>query len=295
MTLTLRPYAGQPDWYAIADLIHADPQFHHPIDFPWRLCSTSLEDHRNGAVWEDDDRRIQAFAALQFPWLTADYAIRPEVRTWDVELAIIAWAEDRLRQIATETDDHFPFNVSAFPHEHDRIKQLEALGYERWEHTLVMMQRPLTDLLDSVVPAGFTIRPFAGEAELDAYTALQRAAFDSTTMTVDWRRRTLQAPLYDPTLDLVAVAPDGRLAGFCIMWYHPHLKTAQIEPLGVHPDFQQLGLSRALMRESFRRAADHGAETALVETYSFSDPALASYQAAGFKVTDHMLKYYKEY
>ena len=52
-----------------------------------------------------------------------------------------------------------------------------------------------------------------------------------------------------------------------------------IEPLGVHPDFQQLGLSQALM----------------VETYSFSEAALNAYEAAGFEVVTHELKFYKEY
>jgi mycothiol synthase len=295
MTLIRRAYAGQHDWRSIAELINADPLFHHPVDFPWRLCSTSLEDHRNGAVWEDEAGHIQAFAALQFPWLTADYTIRPEVRTREMEAEIIGWTETRLHQIAEETNDDFPFNISALEHEHERIQFLEQHGYTRWEHSLVVMERSFAKLPDATVPAGFTIRPLDGERELEAYTVLQRAAFDSKTMTMEWRRRTLEAPLYNPKLDLVAAAPDGKLVGFCILWYQPSLKIAQIEPLGVHPDFQQLGLSRALIAEGFRRAMAQGAQKAMVETYSFSEPALAAYKAIGFEVISDMLKYYKEY
>lgn len=238
---------------------------------------------------------MQVFAALQLPWLTLDYAIAREIRTWDLEKQIIAWAETRLHQIATETNDHFPFNVSTMPYEKGRIQHLEALGYTRWEHSLVVLGQTLKNLPTPNLPDGFIIRPLDGEREVEAYTALQRAAFDSTTMTAAWRSRTLHAPLYNPDIDLVAVAPDGRLAGFCIWWYEPNSHVAQIEPLGVHPDFQQLGLSQALMAEGFKRIAALGAEGAVVETYSFSEPALKSYQAAGFEVVNHELKFYKEY
>jgi len=293
--LRQRPYQGESDWPAITELIESDPGFYHPVDFPWRLCSTSMESPRNVAMWEDAEGRLQIFAALQFPWLTLDYAIRPEIRTWDIEVHVLDWADSRLAQVAAETNDEFPFNVSALDNEDERIALLERRGYTRWENDMVMFNRPLDSLPVPQIPPGFTIRSFGGESELEQYTALQRAAFDSTTMTVPWRRHTLHAPYYNPDLDLVAVAPDGQLAGFCIWWHAPKRKVAQIEPLGVHPTFQHLGLSQALMAEGFRRIAALGAESALVQTYSFSEPALKAYEAAGFKVIAHELKYYKEY
>ena len=295
MTLHQRAYQGQADWQAVADLIKADPRFYHPVDFPWRLCSTSLEDQRNAAIWEDDQGKMQVFAALQFPWLTFDYAIHPALRSGDVEKMLFNWANTRLSQIAESDNSDFPFNVSALEDEQERIAFLEAEGYTRWEHHLVRFKRSLEAIPQLEIPDGFIIRPLDGVREVEQYAALQRAAFDSTTMTALWREHTLHAPLYNPELDLVAVAPDGRLAGFCILWHQRSLKTVQIEPLGVHPDFQHLGLSQALMNANFRRAVSVGAETALVETYSFSEPALKAYEAAGFQVVGHELKFYKAY
>jgi len=295
MDLHQRAYRGQNDWQAIAELIGADTLFHHQIDFPWRLCSTSLEDARNAAVWEDEQGVMRVFAALHFPWLTVDYAIHPNVRTWELEAQVLNWSETRLQQIAVETNDSFPFNVSVGADEAESILFLEKLGYTRWENYMVVMTRALTDIPASKLPPGFSIRSFGGASEVEQYAELQRKAFDSTTMTPLWRSHSLQAPLYNPDLDLVAVAPNGRLAGFCIWWYQPTLKTAQIEPLGVHPDFQNLGLSQALMNEGLRRIAAHGANKAQVETYSFSDAALNAYAAAGFQVITHELKFYKEY
>ncbi len=55
-------------------------------------------------------------------------------------------------------------------------------------------------------------------------------------MTIAWRARTLRRPEYVANLDLVAVAPDGRLAAFCICRLHkaPEASSGQIEPMGVH-------------------------------------------------------------
>ena len=295
MSLERRSYHGESDWPMIAGLISDDPAFHQRYDFPWRLCSTSLENHKNAAIWEDENKQPRIFASLQFPWLTLDYAIHPGIRTWEAEAIVIEWGESRLHQIAEETNSHFPFNISAYAHEVDRITFLEGLGYTRWENHLVLLSRSLVALTEPHLPEGFTIRSLAGEPELASYAELHRAAFNSTTMTADWRQRTLHAPLYNPALDLVVVAPDDRLAGFCIWWYSPESKLAQIEPLGVHPDFQHLGLSQALMAEGFKRVAAHGAETALVESYSFNQAALRTYGSAGFRESAQKLKYYKNY
>lgn len=295
MAIKQSPYSGERDWPAVAELIASDTNFCHRTDFSWRLCSTSLEDPQNAAVWEDETGAIKIFAALQFPWLNLDYAIHPDIRNWDIETRVIQWGETRLRQIAQETSSQFPFNIGVFAHEHERMRFLEDHGYARWEHHMVVLSRSLTELPAPEIPTGFMIRPLAGEAEVEAYAALQRAAFDSTNMTAAWRGRTLRSPLYNPDLDLVAVAPDGRLVGFCIWWFDPKSGIAQIEPLGVHPDFQRLGLSQALMLEGLRRVTAHGAKTARVETYSFSEPALAAYKAAGFEEKTQEFKYYKEY
>lgn len=60
-------------------------------------------------------------------------------------------------------------------------------------------------------------------------------------------------PQYQPELDIVAVASDGSLAGFCVGWLNSERHTGLIEPLGVHPRFHHLGIGRALLLEALRR------------------------------------------
>lgn len=133
------------------------------------------------------------------------------------------------------------------------------------------------------MPDGFLLRPLAGEQETAAYAEVHRAAFKSTSMTPEWRARTLRTPQYRPELDLVVVAPDGSLAGFGVGWFASERHIAQIEPLGVHPGFHRLGLSRVLLLEMLHRFKAHGAVSALVATDLDRTPARRTYETVGFR------------
>lgn len=121
-------------------------------------------------------------------------------------------------------------------------------------------------------------RPVEGVA-----VSIQRRAFGGEAMTAQWRERTIGTPLYQPDLDLVAVAPDGTLAGFCVGWHEPARGLAQLEPVGVHPRYQRRGLSRALLTEMLYRFKGRGASVAIVETEFERTAARAAYDAVGFK------------
>lgn len=71
-----------------------------------------------------------------------------------------------------------------------------------------------------------------------------------------------KAWLYDPALDLVAVADadrDGRFAACCIAWFDPATGVCEIEPLGVAPKHRRRGLAVALCLEVANLVADAGA------------------------------------
>lgn len=145
---------------------------------------------------------------------------------------------------------------------------------------------------------GVHIRPLAGESEVEAYVQLHRAVFESKSMTVEWRTRTLRRPEYRADLDLVAVAPDGRLVAFCICWLATDAggkPSGQIEPLGVQEGFRQLGLGRAILFEGLRRLDSCGADKTHVETDKHRNAALKLYEAAGFRPLRDVLVYRKDY
>ena len=117
-------------------------------------------------------------------------------------------------------------------------------------------------------------------------------------MTAEWRTRTLRRPEYLSDLDLVAVAPSGRLAAFCICWLNRDSEgnpSGQIEPLGVHKDFRRLGLGQAILSEGLQRLYLRGAERIYVETDKYRNAALGLYEAVGFCLIQDVWVYRKDY
>ena len=193
----------------------------------------------------------------------------------------------------------------AFAGQTERIRALEEVGFscqadvgeDSWSK--VLMRRPAqAPVAEYGLPSGFTIRPLAGESEVDAYVALHQAVFESRSMTVEWRARTLRWPEYVPDVDLVVVSPDGSLSGFCVGWIDPNIAgeiVGRIEPLGIHADFRHLGLGRAVLSECLRRLYWHGANHILVETDNYRGAALDLYESVGFHVDRDVLVFRKDY
>jgi len=104
------------------------------------------------------------------------------------------------------------------------------------------------------LPTGFSIRPLRAEEELEEVVALHQAAFGTKNFTLADRRAVINTSEYNPDLDLVAVAPDGTLAGNCICSVtSPPVPGGSPEgctdPVLVRPDLQGRGLAKALVLE----------------------------------------------
>ena len=286
--ITSRPAAGNRDLNRMYDLaLAARDEALHVADLPWRLTSLSGQAPARTCLWEDTDGELVAWAALQRPWLCVDYVVHPDARTPEFESAILTWAVARLEVEAVQRDGRLPFSVSARAHDTQRIAAIETFGFKRETWCYLHMVHDLSEPIpDPEPPPGFVIRPLLGEAEVEAYVAVHRAAFGSTNMTPDWRRATLHDRAYVPELDLVAVAPDGDLAGFCVGWITPadaRTRIAQIEPLGILPAHQRRGLGRALLLESLRSAKALGAVRMEVKAESYNAASQGAYKAVGFR------------
>lgn len=286
MTITRHAFRGEADLPRVLDLVRSMPFFcRHVIDLPWRLSSPVINEGRDGAFWEDTDGQVVGFAAWQYYWAVLDFFTLPGPQQQAVETDLFAWADGRFRERDEERRQPLPYWVEFRDDDQKRRQCVEAHGFLFDEHaSYVFLQHSLVDL--SAVPAlpdGFRLRSLAGEQEAAAYAELHRAAFESTSMTPEWRARTIRTPQYRPELDLVVTAPDGALAGFCVGWFEPARRVAQIEPIGVHPRFHQLGLGRVLLLEMLRRFKEQGANSAIIETDVERTPARRAYESVGFQ------------
>ena len=103
-------------------------------------------------------------------------------------------------------------------------------------------------------------------------------------MTVESYGNTMNAWPYRADLDCIAVAPDGRVAAFCLAWLDDENRVGELEPVGTHADFRRLGLASAVCAFALRRLAEEGAARAVV--YARGDAAYpapkALYESLGF-------------
>ena len=304
-TLRLRPFSGGRDLEAMLALARATTIANlHLVNLPYRLSSWALDDLDNVGLWVSAGGQLRAWAVTQAPFWTIDYTYDPE-RGVALHREILSWADDRARRLLGTPFGHPCWFVTVFADQTERIRDLEAAGFacqsevgeDSWSKVLLQhaMEAPLADQL---LPTGLTIRPLADESEVGAYVQLHRAVFESKSMTAEWRSRVLRQPEYRADLDLVAAAPDGRLAAFCVGWLGNDADgrcLGQIEPLGVHEDFRNLGLGRAILCEGLRRLYSRGADKVYVETDKYRNAALGLYEGVGFRSIRDVLVYRKDY
>lgn len=309
------PYNGAGDRERMLALAQAHPAGQpHVIDLPYRLCSWAFDNPGNIALWEDSGGRLLAWAVLQSPFRTVDYALHPAAPP-QTFMSILSWVDFAARALL-----HTPYGRAAWfvavPGENfDRRRMLESAGFaaqdageDAWSQVTLALDAT-SFLPPCPAKAGFHLRPLRGEGEAAAYTALHRAVFGSENMTESWRREAIRHPAYRPALDLVIEDADGNLAAFCVAWLAELPLTGgswlsipaserivgQIEPIGVREDVRRHGLAWSVLAEAIRRLRAGGAETILVQTDNYRDRAFNFYRAAGFRVVEHISFYRHDY
>jgi ribosomal protein S18 acetylase RimI-like enzyme len=202
-------------------------------------------------------------------WLIASARSRGEA-----ELTIVANDRDRLRQQAlaergfVRTDAHYTY----------RGRSLE------WSIPV------------PVLPDGFRFGDSVGvdDAYVEARVNVHRAAWEPSRMTVAKHRAVMQAPTYQPDLDLVVIGPGEAFATCTIVWFDEQNRIGVFEPVGCHPAFRRRGLTRTMMFEGMRRLQKLGAERAFVNSWHESLPANRLYESCGFQLIDRQRKWTRQ-
>ena len=304
MKINQREFSNETDKRAMAALVRDFPANNlHVVDLPYRLSSWAFDFPENIGLWVNADGQLLAWAVMQTPFGTIDYAYHPNAGK-SLHQLILAWANERACRIAATPSGRNCWFVNVFGSLTERIRELEEMGFasqanvgrDSWSKVF-MQNSAQIPVGNHNLPDGFSIRPLAGENEVDACVQLHRAVFQTKNMTIEWRKRTLRHPEYISDIDLVAVAPDGRLAAFCACWLdkNSEIPSGQVEPLGVHQDFRRLGLGRAILSEGLRRLYRLGARQTFVETDNYRNAAFHLYESTGFRVTYDVLVYRKDY
>jgi ribosomal protein S18 acetylase RimI-like enzyme len=305
MVIIQRSFVDEADLSAMAKLANEFASENmHVADLPYRFSSWAMDYPENIGLWFDGNENIVGWAVMQTPFWTIDYAVHPRV-IGNVHSQILGWVDERAKQIVDLNSGRPIWFINAFARQENRLQDLEEAGFasqadvgeNSWTKVLMKLENQ-SAMEKPVLPDGFIVRSLAGDDEVDAYVEMHREIFESKNMTQEWRRRTLKRPEYVPELDLVAVAPDGQLAGFCIGWLNKQPTSGmsgQVEPLGVRKAYRKLGLGRCLLLEGLSRLQECGAKAMYVETDNYRDEAFMLYESVGYQVLEDVLVYRKDY
>jgi ribosomal protein S18 acetylase RimI-like enzyme len=287
-----RPYRDVTDIASIVDfaravrpptLVAEYPSVHDLPDFlslPENKATTRLWSTENGHLV--GFVYIDTFHTLRFDidWQTADETL---------ETDIIAWGDTCLSGV------HPFLYATSHDTDHQRLALFARHGFTRRPDTIVHMAAALDALVPSpFIPDGFCIRSLAGEAEAAAVTAVHRAAFGTSYMTTEQRLRMMRAKMYDPDLDLVAVAPDGTLAAYAMgqVAERDALDGVSYADLfATHPAYRGRGLAQALMQMIVQRLQARGSRVARLSTDSSNQAMQRVAQTVGFQIIGTTLRF----
>lgn len=287
MSMTSRPYADDADYAEMRRLLRAhaaadDRHYCTVGDLDWWNAQRgdAPGSVRAARLWFADSGELAGFI---WPGRAEADCIAHPAHPAVVD-AMLDWCEAVASASGPGTS---PFTTHANDGDADRVARLGARGYRRQERALLYRRRSLDGALpEPTLPAGYAVRSFAGEEDLERRVAVHRAAFAPSRMTAEKHRAVMASPTYRPELDLFTVAPDGTFASYCLVWFDEANRIGVFEPVGTHPGQQRRGLGRAVLAEGLRRLRGLGAEKAFVGSNFDNVASNALYEAVGFRLVD---------
>ncbi|RPI82824.1 MAG: N-acetyltransferase [Chloroflexi bacterium] len=300
-----RPYRDLSDFDMMQDLLaigrRADNGSHyvHTGDIRWWYFYRIPGDDLFGStyLWDGPDG-LDGWAAFSSGWSAFDIYVQPGLRGSDKAEEMVRWAIEKAERCARQQNEA-SFEFIWVAEEDAWLREtLEKNGMLCSQEWMAVFEQSLEGLIpEPVLPEGFHVRGTAGEAEVETRARAQYLAFESSMpfeRYVERFRSFMRSPVYNPKLDLVVEAPDGRAAAFCICWLDPVNRVGYFEPVGTAPDFQQKGLGKAVIREGLCRMKASGMLSAAVCSYGGNDPAINLYTSSGFLFVRRRLTYRKE-
>jgi mycothiol synthase len=229
-------------------------------------------------VWEDSGKIIGAVHAEYDG--SAFFQLSPYYS--QLEPNMLAWAEQHL---AVSKDEELSLEVWAYEGDKRRNAIFAASGFK--QSPFFMNNRRREDNQQTIpvapMPIGFEIRCVERSHEdCTQIAALLNAAFHRDFHQPEEYANFQSAPHYQPELDLVAVASDGRIVANAQVTIVPENAYAEFEPICTHPDYQHRGIARSLMAEGLRMLRTRGIKTAYVDAASDNPVSNALYEQMGF-------------
>lgn len=317
MTLTLRPYGGEADLEAIANLFNtceavdrmdsgiSVSELRQSFDDP------TLDKARNIRLWENTQNQLIGFGQLWIPPSREVidgflfFRVHPTARGSDLEQQIVAWAKGRMREVSQERGISVKLRSGSRADNSYHISILENWGFTPERYFFTMARSLHEPIPEPQFPENFTVRQIIGKQDTEAWVEMFNQTFidhwNHHDLTVEIANYHLSASHYRPELDLIAIAPDGTFAAFCYCHINPESNQRNgrnegwIQVLGTRRGFRQLGLGRAMLLTGLQQLKAAGVETAMLGVDSENpNGAGRLYESVGFRKLYSQIMYVKD-
>lgn len=315
-TLMMRPFLGKTDLKAMADLVNTcDPvgqldEDTSVAELEMQLEQPFFDKSKDVRLWEDDRGNLVGFGQISMPEPKQEidgflyFYVHPKAQQKKLENTIIRWSEQRMREVRKQT--RLPVKLRSTSRD-DLTNRMAVLEEHQFtvDRAFLTMVRRLDDAFPTArLPDGFSLRPLAGEQEITAWVECFNQSFidhwnhhDLTDTTVDYW---LNSPNYRGELNLVIVAPDGKIAAFCYASIYPeeNLRTGKKEGwinwLGTSRNFRKMGLGKAVLLAGMQALKTAGMDRVklAVDAQSLTG-ATRLYESVGFEPVQTWLYYVK--
>lgn len=301
MFVHMRPFVVEDDLSAVLDLLLACRAADTVDDWPplieMRLLLTSKTlDRQDTYLWEQEDGALAAFGLLLDRVYLVGF-VHPQANQRNLHEQMLRWAMERVKTLEQTPGEPAILSVSLREDDSEWRALVNSYGFEMKDWQTLRMACALdADLPEPSLPAGYAIRPLAGEREADRYLAVHHEAFPDSNLTLEERLSLMRDSAYLPALDLVMTGPDGAFAAFCTCSFSVEenarlgRRDGWVDLVGTLPELRGKGLGRAALLAGLRQLQAQGATRALLGTQS-TNSAQRLYASAGFQ-TIHKLRWY---
>lgn len=276
-TTTIR---SNDDIEAMKQLVHSLGELASVTDFEELILMDSVR-AATRLWWEGDT--LAAFAYTD-DYNNLYFEYNPPHFTEELGRAIVAWGVECIQARNREAGSSDTLDASCSASDKLHLPLFLMHGFEQTPIRSLKYKRSASlPIPNAPLPEGFSIRSISRD-KVELAVALHQAAFGTEQMTVERRLAIMDAPDYLPDLDLVVVAPDGRMAAFCIcgMEEADGKLVGSTDPIGVHPGFRGLGLARAVVSHAMRELVKCGVSELELGTSSENTAMQRLAEALGF-------------
>lgn len=310
MNLQARPYQDPTDLIRMKQLLMIGSQskiaasYMHPGLLDWAVYYPPDEaaNQRNLRLWTDQDvtpPTLLAWAIFFAHEGTFDLFVHPSIYDTPIHKKVmdeyVTWAEARAQE--AEISQLSPFWVYDYDKVMDRLLQAHGFAPIHADPPAPLFERSMDELPTFSLPAGFTVQGVKNLDDGRLRAMVTHGAFrPNDNWDAYWAEyaQFIGSDAYEGERDLFVRSPDGRGAAACTIWFDPINKVGLFEPVATHPDFQRMGLGKAVMAEGMRRMKTAGMERAILGFDPNNAPARALYTSLGFQTACNFAFYRKE-